>query len=428
PRPGDAAPAADGGAAPGAAGRATLGSIRNVLFISVDSLRSDQPWTGYPRDVAPNLTRLAKESVVYANAYALSSYTSMSLGGLMAARYPSELPRDGHTTSRFFPDRIDFLAELLQAAGVRTIGVMGHVYFAGDTGISAGFDDWRVIARVNELVVRDGAVTDDKLADLMIAALDDHQRARAGARFFAWVHFMDPHFAYVRHAGFPSFSGEPAGSPLGKVGQARRDRYDGEVAFTDAQIGRVLERLRASPWASETAIIVTADHGEAFGEHKSYYEHGYYLFDVTTRVPLMFHVPGVPAARVEARRSHLDLAKTVLELLGVKPGREMRGVSLVPELLDAGRGAGAAARDLVIDMPYSDQAPRRRALIHGAHKLIETDNGTRSLLFDLDADPLEQRDLAAEEPALFQEMERRLRAVNESAPDFPAPRLTRRRY
>ncbi len=399
-----------------------------MLLVTVDALRADMPWNGYARAIAPRLTALAKQSVVYTHAYALSSYTSMSLGGLMAARYPSELARDGHATSSFYADKIAFMGELLHAAGVQTIGVMGHVFFAGNTGISAGFDDWRLIPHIQETVMRDGAVTDDKLADIMIQALDDRAAKHAGDRFFAWVHFMDPHYAYARHAGYPRFSGVPDGAPpppgvkLSKIGQNRRNRYDGEVVFTDAQIGRLLDHVAKAPWGKHTAIIVSADHGEAFGEQKSYFEHGYYLYEVTTRVPLMFHIPGVPPARIDTRRSQIDLAKTILAILGVKPDPAMRGTSLVPELL----GARPPERDIVIDMPYSDQAPRRRALIHGADKIIETDNGTKPLLFDLAADPGEQHNLTADSPALLADMAKRLAAVDKAAPDYPAPRRSHR--
>src|SRR5690349_8092759 len=111
-------------AAPSASPEATPvvepAKIDNVLLVSIDALRSDMPWNGYPRPVAPKLEAFAKQSVVYTHAYALSSYTSMSLGGLMSGRYPSELPRNGLATSTF-GEEATFLAEVLKSAGVRTI-------------------------------------------------------------------------------------------------------------------------------------------------------------------------------------------------------------------------------------------------------------------------------------------------------------------
>ena len=408
--------------------RARLAHPRSVLLLTVDALRADMPWVGYPRPIAPNLTKLAKQSVVYTHAYALSSYTSMSLGGLMAGRYPSELPRDGHTTSRFYDDAT-FLAEVLHEAGARTLGVQGHVWFAGDTGIQQGFDVWRVIPYITAKPAREGAVTDDQLSKMMIAALDRNAKKHPEKRFFAWVHFMDPHFKYVHHKGYPRFSGSaykpgahvvPPGVRLDEVGQDRRNLYDGELAFTDAQIGKLVAHVRKSPWGRNTAIVITADHGEAFGEHPSYFEHGFRLYDVTTRVPLMFDIPGVKPARIDTRRSHIDLARTLLDLEGVKADPHMRGTSLVPELL----GARPPQRDVVIDLPYTDQTPRRRALIHGDDKIIVSQGNPKLELFDLARDPGEQHDLRNSNESLLTDMQRRWHTADAALPDYPAPHRT----
>lgn len=408
----------------------------NVLLITVDALRADGPWIGYPRDSAPRITAFAKQSVVYSHAYALSSYTSMSLAGLMSGRYPSEVPRDGRATSSFLPEA-DFLAERAQAAGLHTFGVHGHVYFLGATGINQGFAAWKVFPRIVLSPAREGAVVDPKLTDMLIEELSEHAKKQASAttkqRFFGWVHFMDPHFSYVRHADQEAFKGSPyaedatpvpPGVPLSKVGQSLRNQYDGEVRHTDTQIGRLLDYIDAQPWAKHTAIVLSADHGEAFGEHKSYFEHGFLLYDVTTRVPLMFRIPGVAPRRIDTRRSHIDVARTLLELMQVQAAESMRGQSLVPEL----RGVQAPAqRDIVIDMPYTDQSPRRRALIHGDKKLIVTETEKQPLLFDLKADPGEQKDLAADADAVAP-LVKRMGELDQAAPDFAAPRISARQY
>ena len=402
---------------------------KNLLLITVDALRADMPWLGYPRDIAPNLTRIAKRSVVYTHAYALSSYTSMSLAGLMTGRYPSEIPRDGRATSSF-GEEATMLAEVLQKDGFVTIGVHGHVYFLGATGINQGFSDWRVLPRITTMPARDGHVTDDKLADMMIEALDERAKEKEAQRFFAWVHFMDPHFSYARHEGYPRFTGAPSkavppGVKLDEIGQGLRNQYDGEVVFTDAQVGRLVDHVRAAPWGKDTAIVVTADHGEAFGEHKSYFEHGFLLYDVTTRVPLLFDVPGVKAGTIDARRSHIDLARTLFELLGQKAPQSFRGKSLVPELV---REVRPGPEDVIIDMPYTDQTPRRRALIHKGKKLVVTETDPEPLLFDLDRDPGEQEDLTPKGGPLLTDMQARWKKANDALPDFDAPRRSRRQY
>lgn len=407
--------------------------LHGVILLSVDSLRADLSWcAGYARSTTPTLAGLAERGVVYTHAYALSSYTSMSFGGAMTGRYPSELHRDGLATSSFFDDET-FLAEELKRARVRTMGAFGHVWFAGATGIRQGFDEWALVPHTITAEQSKGFVTDDVIAQLLGDAIAKHHESRASEPFFAWAHFMDPHWSYERHAGTPGFSSKDDGGPesplapgvkLTPYAQQRRDRYDGEVAFTDAQIGKLLARFTRETWWPRVAVIVTADHGEAFGEHGSYYEHGFLLHDVTTRVPLLFSVPGVTAARFDDRRSQIDLARTVAELLGVELGPSFRGQSLVPEL----RGAERAARDVMFDMPYTDQAPRRRALIHGQHKIVVSAGAVRPTLFDLDADPGEATDLAATRPDLLAEMQKRYDDANAAHPDYPAPRRKSRSY
>ncbi len=258
---------------------------------------------------------------------------------------------------------------------------------------------------------------------MMIAALGEHRDKHAGKRFFAWVHFMDPHASYARHEGFPRWS-DASDETLGKIGQSLRNQYDAEVVWTDSQVGRLIEWVEEQPFGDKTAIVVTSDHGEAFGEHKSYYEHGFLLYEETTRVPLMLRVPGVKPARIDTPRSHIDLARTLLELLGEKAPASFRGTSLLPELF----GERPPAREIVIDMPYTDQTPRRRALISGRHKLIVTETMPEPELYDLEADPKEQNDLAASEPEIKAKLLERMRAIDAGAPDFPAPRRGRRQY
>jgi arylsulfatase A-like enzyme len=445
--------------AAGAASVAPRKPARHVIVLTIDALRADMPWVGYPRPIAPNLSRLAKQSVVYSHAYALSSYTSMSLAGLMSARFPSELPRDGRATSSFGPEA-NLLPEVLGAARFHTLGVHGHVYFLGDTGIAQGFKEWHVVPKITSLPARDGHIVDDKIADMLIAGLDAHEKTRGDQRLFTWAHFMDPHYSYAPHEGAkysgsayaePSLSAsagretagatasadgaadgsaEGGGRPvapgvrLSEIGQRLRNMYDAEVTFTDRQVGRVLDHVRARPYYADAVVIVTADHGEAFGEHKSYFEHGFLLHEVTTRVPLLIRAPGVAPRRIDARRSHIDLARTILELLGIDAPKDFRGTSLVPEML----GQGAPARPVIIDMPYTDQTPRRRALIVDDTKIVVTETEEVPTLFDLKRDPTERTNLATTNPAQLKKLQARWKEQDSALPDFPAPRRNKRGY
>ena len=137
--------------------------------------------------------------------------------------------------------------------------------------------------------------------------------------FFAWAHYMDPHDQYLKHAESPDF------------GKKARDRYDSEIWYADHFIGKLLDFAREKPWWQNTVVIVSADHGEAFGEH-GMYKHAFELWEVLTRVPLFVVGPGIQARRIDERRSHIDLTPTILQLMGVPVPSDMHGQSLLSEL------------------------------------------------------------------------------------------------
>ena len=220
----------------------------NVIFLSVDCLRADMPWAGYPRPIAPRLTELEKRAVSYTHAYSMSSYTSMSLGGLLGGRPPSEMSRDGYFFSTYSRTNVMF-PELLQAAGIHTMAAHAHGYFKS-AGFDQGFDKYELVPNLKWNSTTDENISSPQLEGIAERMLGDP--ANETERFFAWFHFLDPHDQYLPHPG------------IGPYGPTARDRYDAEVTFTDQYIGKLLDFVATRSWASRTAIIVTADHGEAF--------------------------------------------------------------------------------------------------------------------------------------------------------------------
>lgn len=393
-----AAPTSSPGVNAGAAsGDVTVGSPRtsappsavpdklNVLLLTVDSLRADMPWTGYPRDIAPNLTKLAQKSVVYSNAYAASSYTAKSVSALLAGRYPSSLYRSGWFFAGFSDANL-FLTEVLQQGGVRTMGGHGHLYFDRGKNLNQGFDIWELAPGITFDSSTDKNVTSDKMTDMAIRMLSDD--ANTSKQFFMWFHYMDPHDQYVKHEGTPDF------------GKNNRDRYDSEVHFTDSHIGRLFDFAKDKEWWKRTAIIISADHGEAFGEH-GMFKHAFELWEVLTRVPLVVYYPGVNPRVISERRSHIDVAPTILELMGHPLPPTFVGRSLLPEL----KGGTPDNREpIVLDLPEDKNNPDRHAIISGDYKLIVKNYGANKLLFNLKDDPAEERDLAKKEPEKLAEM------------------------
>jgi len=371
----------------------------NVLLLTVDSLRVDVPWLGYERPIAPNLTALARESVVYSNAYAASSYTAKSVATMLSGRYASSLYRDGRFFTRYAPSN-RFLAEILGEKGIRSLAWHGHMYFGRKSGFEQGFDEWRLVPGIRFDAETDNDVTSAKMTALGRELLESS--ANTGRQFFAWAHYMDPHDQYLRQPEAPVF------------GKKARDRYDSEIWFTDYHLGKLLEWARTQPWWQKTAIIVTADHGEAFGEHEMY-KHAFELWEVLVRVPLLVYAPGVTARKIDERRSHVDLAPTILELMGLEPPREFQGRSLLPELF----GAAPDRREPILcELAEDSHNPPRRAAIEGQYKLIEFERG-RTALYDLSKDPGELVNLEKDQPEKHAAMKQTLATAFAALGSFP---------
>jgi arylsulfatase A-like enzyme len=370
----------------------------NVLFLTVDSLRADMPWTGYSRAIAPNLTELSKQAVVYPRAYSVASYTAKSVGVMLSGRYPSSLYRTG-TFFTAYSDANVFVTELFQKAGIHTLSGHAHLYFDRGKNLNQGFDVWELVKGLTFDSQTDNHVTSNKLTDLAISLLSEDKNTNG--LFFAWFHYMDPHDQYVKHAETPDF------------GRHNRDRYDSEIHYADQHIGRLLQFAKSQPWWSNTAVIVSADHGEAFGEH-GMYKHAFEVWDVLTRVPLVIMAPGVSPRHIDERRSHIDLAATFAALLGVAlpPGTTV-GRSLVPELY----GATAESREpIVLDLPEDTNNPRRRAVIQGDYKLIAADGSYQ--LYNLKDDPGETTNLVKTHPEPLQQMKQLFDATWNAIPQI----------
>jgi arylsulfatase A-like enzyme len=356
----------------------------NVLLLSVDALRADMPWSGYPREVAPNLSVLARESAVWAAHRSVASYTAQTVATLLSGQYASSVYRDGYFFTGFSEHNV-FFTETLQARGIKTVGVHAHMYFGKDKGLGQGFDVWETVPGISFDAQTDNHVTSPKSAARIMEILAQPEyRTR---QFFLWSHFMDPHDKYILHEEAPNF------------GKKNRDRYDSEVFFTDLWLGKLLEFARAQPWWSRTAVIITGDHGEAFGEH-GMYKHAFDLWDVLVRVPLIIRAPGAAPIRITRARTHIDLAPTILDLMGVPPLEQFAGRSLVPEMY----GAAAEASPVLLELAEDSHNPGLRAVVDGDYKLIVQARGGAPRLFNLRDDPGELNNLARSEPEKLAEL------------------------
>lgn len=360
----------------------------SVLLLMIDSLRADMPWAGYPRAIAPWLSKFGERSTLYPRSYSISSYTAQSVAPTLAGKYPSQMKRDGWFFTKWFDDNV-FLSERAQTHGIRTLAGHAHGYFLPKYGLNQGWDDYRLL---DGTALETAGVTDvnsDRLNALAKKLLSDPANvgSHGQKRFFAYVHFVDPHFTYVKHPEDPDY------------GDKRRDLYDNEVHFTDRWVGDLVDWALRQPWGEHLAIVITADHGEGFGE-RGHYRHSFELWESLVRVPLFIYVPGAPSRRIETARGAIDLAPTMADLLGLPVGDEYQGQSLVPEVF----GAEARPRPVIVDLPRSNLSDRRRAIIEGDYKLIAFGDDRRFELFNVGLDFAETRELSQSEPKKLEEM------------------------
>jgi arylsulfatase A-like enzyme len=413
----------------------------NLVLISLDTTRRDHTSVyGYERETTPRLERFAAEGVRFALAYAPSSTTGPSHATLFTSLHP--ITHGVVKNGRVLVPGFVTLAERLREAGWATGGVAGSYALAARFGYGQGFEHWDDAFEPASATVRnrdwEGAPVEvfDRTADVTTAralAWLDRDRA-AGRPFFLFVHYFDPHAPWVPPAAhvrrFP-----PADGP-GEGLRALVARYDAEIAFTDEQIGVLLDGLEQRGLAADTLVAITADHGEGLMQH-GHLMHGAQIYEEQVRVPLLLRWPARLAGGrvVEGAVSQIDLAPTLLELMGVPPdpAHAMQGRSLVP-VLEAREPVDPARPIFLFRQHYehgydsgTPVAGEQYAVRLGDWKLIlGPEEGTRQL-FDVARDPRERRDLAAEQPERAAELERRIadwrrqHTRQETAPEAISP-------
>jgi arylsulfatase A-like enzyme len=402
-------PAADASAAPIApiAPRAD-GFKGNVLVITIDALRGDRLGVaGYDRggkSLTPTLDTLAHKGTYFKRAWSQAPNTPKSFPVILTGRYPSDIAWDkpGTNYPNLLPTNHTFF-ETLAAAGLKPIGIFSHFYFTPDRGISRGFAEWSdegagTIAESNK------DIASPRIVPRVIERLK--QAAARKEHFALWTHLFEPHSSYMTHKEFPtSLSGVPG----------LMEKYDYEIAFCDLWVKKVIDAVKELGLAGNTAIVVMADHGEAWGEHKIYF-HGQDLFDEQLRVPLIFVVPGQPAQVIDEPVALVDVAPTLIDLVGAPIPANMRGRSLLP-IIEHGKAAHAAPAHPIFSelLPATAWPHHATMMIDGGKKLIHRITERRWELYDLAADPGEKKNLAdaPSAAALLESMRAKLLAFEE---------------
>jgi arylsulfatase A-like enzyme len=352
---------------------AALGCARqpppDVLLVTVDTLRPDAVGWVAGKNATPALDRLAATGFAFPGAVAPIPITLPSHTALFAGRVPRATGvRDNGDV---VPDDLPLLADRLRAAGYRTGAVVSGYPLRRPFGLDRGFasyDDRLPLDRVGDWAARPA----DEAVRSALRFLDDGDRERP---WFLWLHFYDPHDPYEPPARF--------------AGSSPRAAYDGEVRFVDEAVA-TLESELARRFAGRPRLTVfTADHGESLGEHDEE-THGFFVYDSTVLVPLVIALPGAIApGRSQLPARLVDVAPTVLDLLGLAPLAGAEGESLRPIL--AGQAGGWRAAYVESLQPFLSYGWAPLAALRTAEaKYVRA---PRSELYDLVADPGETRDL-----------------------------------
>jgi arylsulfatase A-like enzyme len=390
----------------------------NVVLVIVDTLRADVLGSdGDDGGITPNLDRLAAGAVRFADLSSVAPWTLPSIASILTGFHP-QVHGAGRRIGSFAPtglgDAPATLAQVFAGHGFTTVGVYNNIYINPSFGLERGFDEYTWVEE-----------RDDRIVDAALERL----AAIADQRFFLFLHLFGPHHPYappeppcreVAARFAPGYGGDVGcraqrddvptlGGELPPPGDRRwiEGLYRAEVAFSDRQVGRLLDALDRLELADDTVLVVVSDHGEAFWERLDQqaahgYEqadHGHTHFQELVRVPGLLRAPGVAAGTVTHAVETVDLFPTLLSLAGIEPPVS-QGRDLGPLLA----GEPPVRRTLVSD--FLLYGAGRWSVRRGPWKLVVPDASEEGAadealaleLYDLASDPAESRDVAADHP------------------------------
>ena len=378
------------GTLPGGASRDRL----NLVVVTLDTIRADRIGAYGAKDVeTPALDALAADGVLFEQAVSVAPLTLPAHSSIFTGKFPPE--HGVRDNGGFFlgPEQVT-LAELLKGRGYRTGAFVAAYVLAAKWGIGQGFDTYVDDFDLSQVRAVSLSAIQRPANEVIDKALPWIEQA-SDSPFFAWIHLYDPHTPYRAPEPFGSrYKGHP---------------YNGEIAFVDSQIARLVSTLKSRGLYERTVIVVIGDHGESLGDHGEG-THGFFVYNPVTHVPFVVRAPfsGTARRRVADPVRSVDVMPTALDLLGAPAASGISGVSLVPLMT-------GARRELELDAYSEAMYPLHhygwsdlRALRSGRYKVIDA---PRPELYDVDTDPGEKTNLFAERQALGERMIAQLRTL-----------------
>ncbi len=366
-------------------------SLLNVLLFTLDTTRADRLGCyGYAKAETPCLDELAGKGVLFANAYCQVPLTSPSHSSLFTSTYP--LTHQVRSNGFYYlSPSFETLAEVLKSKGFKTAAFVSSFTLDSRFGFDQGFDFYDDTFEYEEFLK---SFRSERTADKTSASFLQWLEKNEKGQFFVWIHYFDPHLPYSPPSPFKEkFAAQP---------------YDGEIAFMDFNLGRVISKLKEKNILDQTLIICVGDHGEALGE-KNEVDHGLFIYDVSLRVPLIFYAEKqLPRGVVIPSRVRvIDVMPTILDLLKIKPPTQCQGISLVSHL------KGKKQKDLPTYI--ETYMPREYygwseliGIIDGPYKYIRA---PRPEIYNLHLDPEETKNLYQPQGQLAVSMEQKLNSL-----------------
>jgi arylsulfatase A-like enzyme len=393
----------------------------NIVLIVVDTLRADHLESyGHHRPTSPSIDAFAGSAIRFERAYSSAPWTKPAVASMFTGLHPSSHAVLG--LERSLPQSATTLAERLRDAGYATGAVISHHLIGSEFGFDQGFSHFLEDQARGHRHLSTGPVT--RQAEDLVDSLRSE-----GQPFFLFVHYFDPHFAYLRHPEY-GFSSERPARIHWERGIAKlrvldpppdaeeiaylESAYDEEVRYTDAGIGRLLDSLRARDLFDDALIVITSDHGEEFYEH-GWLGHTIGVTEELVRVPLIIRLPGGlhRGKVIEEPVSLVSLGSTVLDIAGIAEQSEsFPGGSLTHHWI------GSETQEnppVFVEVDFEGRfksalltdrfGPNHQlAVVRGRHKLVMNKRTGDAVLFDVLRDPTEDHDIAAREPTVVAEL------------------------
>lgn len=422
---------------------------KNVVIIMLDTVRTDRLGCyGNASGITPEVDKFGRGAIRFERAFSHAPWTLPSVASLFTSQYPAQHGAGGHLGSfTVLHDDAVTIAELFQHAGAVTGAITNVLFLTEKFGMTQGFDTVDATVPKKNILVRRANPT----TEAALRWLDEH----GSTPFFLFVHYFDPHlrydppqpfrkrFADVQDADSNDYIFGTVRDMINlRQGLVKLDSqtigrleklHNGEVAYVDAEVGRLLAGISERGLDANTIVVITADHGEEFYDHGGF-EHGHTFYGELLHVPLIIRAAGVGFMQTSTDRPeaqglsvgttvrHIDIAPTLCELVGIRPASSFMGESFVPLL------KGHEGKDRSVLSQGNMWGPGGNSWRKDGFKLVQQSSTARCELFDIKSDPGEQNDLADKFPhlrdAMMADLDLILQAVSHQRTSNKAPTLS----